>query len=256
MLSNNRVIIKLGGSVISNKAVPHSFNEEIVAAIADELISFHPSHEIILVHGGGSFGHPVAKRYGIKEGIKGMESRIGFARTHEAMLELNYKIVDIFFKKNLPVFPVVPSSLFIVEQGNIIHGDTYIINMLLKNRFIPILFGDVALSADKGIDILSGDQIISYLARMFMPEKVIFLMDVDGIYDREPDACPEARLLRLIDNSVSISGATRSFDVTGGIHNKIEQAQKLNCTVFFINGTVPGNLTKVLNGIHVGTMMK
>ena len=65
-LVNKMIIIKLGGSVICDKAVPYSFNENVVAMIADELKAFIPRHQFIIVHGGGSFGHPLAKKFDIR----------------------------------------------------------------------------------------------------------------------------------------------------------------------------------------------
>lgn len=250
------IIVKLGGSAISDKTTPFSFNEGVVRQIAEELASRYPQQQFILVHGGGSFGHPLAARYGIREGLAGRERSLGFTRTHQAMQELNHRIVSVLLEQELPAFPVAPSSLFILEGGEIAHGDITVVRELLAREFIPVLFGDVALAKDCGIDILSGDQIITYLSRALEVEKVIFLMDVDGIYDRDPKQHPDARLIEVLEDSPSITGETGTFDVTGGIHNKLAQAVKLPCPAWFINGTVRGNLTRALRGEQVGTVVK
>ena len=124
---------------------------------------------------------------------------------------------------------------------------------MLNRSFIPILFGDVAIAKDKGIDILSGDQIITYLANKLNADKVIFLMDVDGIYDRNPKE-KGAKLIEKIDGKIKIQWEKKKFDVTGGIKNKIEEALKMPCKVYFINGTKKGNLTKAIKGEKVGTV--
>ncbi|MEM2715383.1 MAG: acetylglutamate kinase, partial [Candidatus Thermoplasmatota archaeon] len=51
------IIIKIGGSVISNKEKPFSFNEKIVEQIAEEIKYFYPEKKFLIVHGGGSYGH-------------------------------------------------------------------------------------------------------------------------------------------------------------------------------------------------------
>ncbi len=61
------IIIKLGGSVISDKNSPYSFNREAVEVIAEEVAQFYPEESFILVHGGRSFGHPNAREYKIRE---------------------------------------------------------------------------------------------------------------------------------------------------------------------------------------------
>lgn len=245
------IIVKLGGSVISNKNKPFSFNENVVESLAEEISQFYPEKKFLIVHGGGSFGHPLAKKYELRKGLN-EERKVGFSHTHEAMLELNKKIINIFLEKNLPAFSVSPSSIFLIEKGEIVDGWLSIIDELLDKDFIPVLFGDVAISRDKGIDILSGDQIISFLASQMKPEKVIFLMDVDGIYTKSPKE-KDAELIKIIDEKLKPEGKAGVYDVTGGIKNKIEQALKMPCQVYFINGMIKGNLTKAIKGEKVGT---
>ena len=250
------IIVKLGGSVICDKNKPFSFRKDIVKQIVYEISFFYPKKDIIIVHGGGSFGHPLAKKYGIREGLKENEKKIGFSYVHHAMLELNKKILDIFLEEKLPAFSLSPSSMFLVEKGEIVYGEIKIIEELIQRNFIPILFGDVAIAIDKGIDILSGDQIISYLANKLMVEKVIFLMDVDGIYDKHPKE-KDAKLIEVLDEkSIKFNSKNKGFDVTGGIRNKIEEALKMHCPVYFINGMIKGNLKKAIEGKKVGTMKK
>ncbi|MEM1513393.1 MAG: isopentenyl phosphate kinase [Candidatus Thermoplasmatota archaeon] len=246
------IIIKIGGSVISNKEKPFSFNEKIVEQIAEEIKYFYPEKKFLIVHGGGSYGHPVAKKYKIREGWSN-EKAIGFYKTHRAMIELNNKIVDIFIEKGLPSFPICPSSIFTLKEGKIIDGYIEVIKNLINKNFIPFLYGDVSISVDKGIDILSGDQIVSYIANNFSAEKVIFLMDVDGIYDKNPKE-KDAKLIDIIDEKIKIKASEGFFDVTGGIKNKVEEAMKIDCDVYFINGKIKGNLTKAIKGIRVGTV--
>jgi len=57
---------------------------------------------LIVVHGGGSFGHPVAKQYGINEGYKDSSQIIGFSKTHQAMTVLNNLVVDSLINQDIP----------------------------------------------------------------------------------------------------------------------------------------------------------
>ena len=40
--------------------------------------------------------------------------------------------------------------------------------------------------------VLSGDQIVKYLAENLKPEKVVLGSDVDGIYNKDPKKYPDA----------------------------------------------------------------
>ncbi|RLF79610.1 acetylglutamate kinase, partial [Thermococci archaeon] len=215
------------------------------------------------VHGGGSFGHPNAREYKIREGLMGdvKRKRIGFSKTHQAMLKLNDLTIEVFLEKGLPAYSVSSSSIFLIENGDIIYGDLEILRKLLEKGLIPVLFGDTAVALDKGIDILSGDQIVSYLAKMLKPSKVIFLMDVDGIYDKNPKEKGAKLITELTKEGIEHlleSSESAGIDVTGGIGNKLKKALEIAhySDVYFINGKVKGNLTKVLQGKNPGTVIK
>jgi len=259
------IIVKIGGSVFSDKkGDPENFDHETVKRLAEEIGRFYPEKRFLIVHGGGSFGHHHAKKYRIRDGLpedfeKARERMIGFTRTHQSMLRANGNFIDHFLEIGLPAFPVSTSSVFITENGEVAYGDVEVIKKLLELRFIPVLFGDVSVDLAKGIDILSGDQIITYLAKMLKPEKVIFLMDVDGIYDGKPG---EGQLLQNIGVDKVDSLLERldcsARDVTGGICNKLREAKKIArfSEVWFVNGKVAGRLSGAIRGDGFGTVLR
>ncbi|WP_297418199.1 isopentenyl phosphate kinase [Thermococcus sp.] len=258
------IIVKIGGSVFSDKAgAPENFNVETVRGIAKEIAGVYPDADFIIIHGGGSFGHPEAKKYGIREGLpadweSASRRRIGFTLTHQAMLRANAKFINAFVAENLPAFSVSTSSTFITENGKVTYGDLEVIKRLLELRFVPVLFGDVSLDLAKGVDILSGDQIITYLAKMLKPEKVVFLMDVDGVYDGRPGVGKLIQNLKhdeISDLLDRLSCTSTGTDVTGGICNKLREAAKIaeHSEVWFINGKIPGRLSGAILGDGFGT---
>ena len=78
-------ILKLGGSVITHKDKFFSPNHDNIVRLAKE-VAISKQKSLIIVHGGGSFGHPVAKKYAISEGLKNSNQLIGFSETHQAMI--------------------------------------------------------------------------------------------------------------------------------------------------------------------------
>ncbi|WP_297069236.1 isopentenyl phosphate kinase [Thermococcus sp.] len=258
------IIVKIGGSVFSDKrGESENFNGETVGRIATEIAGFYPEESFIIIHGGGSFGHPYAKEYRIREGLPGdwetaHHRRIGFTLTHQAMLRANARFIEAFVSRNLPAFSVSTSSIFITENGEIVYGDIEVVQRLVELKFIPVLFGDVSVDLKKDIEVLSGDQIITYLAKMLEPRKVIFLMDVDGVYDGKPDGGRIVQNLRRdeIDDLLERLHCTASgTDVTGGICNKLKEAKKAaeHSEVWFVNGKVPGRLSGAIRGDGFGT---
>ncbi|MDR0797209.1 MAG: acetylglutamate kinase, partial [Nitrososphaerota archaeon] len=89
------VILKLGGSAITDKTVESSPKNEIINRLAGE-IKRADLDNLIIVHGGGSFGHPTAAKYGIQCGYKeeNLTQKFGYAETHHMMTILNGIVMD------------------------------------------------------------------------------------------------------------------------------------------------------------------
>ena len=260
------IIVKLGGSVFSDKkGTPENFREKVVRSIAREIGEFYPDEEFIVVHGGGSFGHPEAKKYGIREGLLGLSGeslfwrKKGFSLTHHAMLRASMKIVEAFIGEGLPAVSVSSSSVFLMDSNKVAYGDVEPVRKLIETGFIPVLFGDVAVDLARGVDILSGDQIVTYLTKLFRPRKVVFLMSVDGIYDGKPGEgtllfeIPAEKIDDLIKRLKKLSGP--EGDVTGGVINKLREAKEIArfSEVWFVNGLIPGRLSGAIKGDGFGT---
>lgn len=53
------ILLKLGGSLLTNKARAFSIRGAVLAGVASEISA--AKEPLIVIHGGGSFGHPLAK---------------------------------------------------------------------------------------------------------------------------------------------------------------------------------------------------
>ena len=138
-------IVKLGGSVVTAKEKTFTPNIPSINRIVKEIAEARLD-SVILIHGGGSFGHPVAREYQIVEGYKTSSQRIGFSKTRQAMMALNKLVIDAFIRQNLPVVVVQPSACITTKGGRIQHFDVTVIQHLLLLGFIPVLYGDAAVS--------------------------------------------------------------------------------------------------------------
>ena len=57
------IIVKLGGSIITDKAEYRKFRADTVDRLAGEIVS--SGKQVIIVHGAGSFGHILAKEHSL-----------------------------------------------------------------------------------------------------------------------------------------------------------------------------------------------
>jgi len=263
-LSVKPTVLKLGGSVITNKEKPLTPNLPAIERLASEISRANVS-PLVLVHGGGSFGHPLAKQYAIEKGYRDQLQIMGFSKTRQAMTTLNKLVVDSLIQHNIPAVTVQPSSCTITKQGRINVMEERPLKKLTEMGFMPVLYGDAVLDSDMGFAILSGDQLVSSLATRLEAERIIIGFDVDGLYTSDPKTDPKARLiqhitpqeLRKMQHKIGEAGVT---DVTGGMLGKVLElmpAVEKGIRVTIVNAAKPSNVYKALKGERVvGTVIE
>lgn len=238
------IIVKLGGSVITRKAIPLTINRKAIAQLATILKeSMLP---LIIVHGAGSFGHYDAGRFRIDSGRE-IRNPEGIARTRESMLRLNLSLTKILQESGLNIYSFPPIALY--RDGRLEHHVNKMIKEIMRINLIPLTYGDVMLG-QKGFRILSGDAIVRDLALLLKPERIIFASDVDGISQKPGKKSP---ILKELDQGMmhKLSFSKVRNDVTGGMENKVLEAMRIagqGIDVFFTNGLRGDRLMKALNG--------
>lgn len=257
-------ILKLGGSVVTIKEKVLTPNKRAITRLAGEIKRANVE-SLVLVHGGGSFAHPVAKHYGINEGYKDSSQIMGFSKTHQAMTILNKMVIEALINHNIPAVEVQPSAFVVTKSGRIKTMDTRVIEQLIETGFVPVLYGDAVLDLDKGFAILSGDQLISSLATQLSAKHIVVGVDVDGLYTSDPKKDKlSAKLIQHITlkelkkMQPKISEATVT-DVTGGMLGKINElipAVEAGISVLIVNALAQDNVYKALKGQKVvGTLI-
>jgi isopentenyl phosphate kinase len=109
-------ILKIGGSAITDKNGKLAARTEVINRLAKEIQKVNIKN-LIIVHGGGSFGHPTAQKYGIKDGLKEDAQKVGFAETHHVMTVLNGLVMDALVRHKILALSVAPSSCIITENS-------------------------------------------------------------------------------------------------------------------------------------------
>ena len=263
-MSVKPTVLKLGGSVITNKEKPSTPNLQAINRLANE-ISQASVLSFVLVHGGGSFGHPVAERYKLAEGYGDPSQIIGFSETHLAMTALNSLVMKALIRHNIPAVEVQPSSCVVTKAGRIQSMELKPLKKMLKMGFVPVLYGDAVFDSKKGFAILSGDQLVSSLAIKLGSDRIIMGVDEDGLYTADPKTDSSAHLihhmtleeLKSLKHKIEGSKAT---DVTGGMLGKMLElslAIEYKIKTVIVNATEPQRVYKALEGKKViGTIIE
>ena len=106
-MNNDLVIIKLGGSVITFKDKPISANYKAIKNISKILKRL--TIPLIIVHGGGSYGHYWSVKFDMHTEPAKYDPH-GISIVHSSMLTLNKIVVDALEKERLNPYGLHPSS--------------------------------------------------------------------------------------------------------------------------------------------------
>ena len=260
------IILKIGGSILTNKDAVSEVDTKSLKRIASEIKSSldNSFKELIIVHGAGSFGHPPAKKYKIGEKFDESEypqKRIGFCETQNAVKKLNMYICEAFIDEGLPVVAIPASSFMRATNKRITDGNLDSFKRYLEKGFIPVIYGDVVLDDELETCVISGDQLIQYLAKNLNPDMVVLGTDVDGVYNKNPKTHDDAIFFdkfSSLDDLDTLEGTT-NVDVTGGMVGKIKELlylADLGIESKIINAEVEDNVFKVLENEKVkGTVI-
>jgi isopentenyl phosphate kinase len=258
------IILKIGGSVITDKSGELVARMQDINRLAQEIHDANIEN-LIIVHGGGSFGHPIARKYGINAGFKQENQKIGFAETHHIMTVLNGLFMDALIWREVPAVGITPSSCIMTKRGRIQCFEEAPLRALLKMGFLPVTFGDAVLDLDLGFTILSGDQLVSHIATRFNAKRIIMGVDVDGLYDADPKVKNTAKIFRhlTLEELKKLQGSLgkpTEYDVTGGMFGKIAElipAIEKGIPVTILNATKPNYVYKALKEEKVeGTLIE
>jgi len=257
-----RVIVKLGGGLITDKTEYKQVRQDrvdAVSAVIRELRNF--GHSVIIVHGAGSFGHLEARKWRLSEGFDfdiSEEQELAVTRVRSDMDDLNEHVMGSLRSFGVEC-EVLPPRYWATGVGVDFQGD---LGSFSRNPTepVPITFGDVVATPDHTrFGILSGDHIMVRLGSEIPDVSVcIFLLgDVDGLMDRPPDESGATLLTTWrVDEGFSDSH-NPDVDVTGGIMLKAKCASLIARRVehvWLLNGNAPERMFDVVSsGRAIGT---
>ena len=235
------LLIKLGGSIITNKNKPLSPKKKAIDKIVKSLKKI--DEDFVIVHGGGSYGHYWSVKYDMHTKPKKYDLR-GVSIVKNSMIELNKIILDSFIKNKLNPYCLPPTDFVIGNKPN--KKKILEIKKIAKSGLIPVTFGDALWYGNKKSYILSGDKIMSMLAKILKPQLSIFVLNEDGIYS---DMKTKNLVYEYKNEKIPIKKI--QMDVTGGMTRKVTEASnisKMGLKVFFVNGNKPERIVNAIKG--------
>ncbi|MBA3945314.1 MAG: uridylate kinase [Herpetosiphonaceae bacterium] len=259
------VLLKLGGSVLTDKRRPEALQTAVLHDMAQsirQLLEQHGELRLVIGHGGGSFGHHWAARYGTQHGIHDPRGWQGFARVQDAQGRLNRAVVAILIEAGINAVSLQPSAGAIAASGVIEHWDLTGLTAMLSHDLVPVIYGDVVIDRDRSAAIISTEQLFGYLVPRLKPQRLV-LVGEGGVWTADPRHNAQATLIPTINQHnieavLAQSGASYGVDVTGGMASKVATMWRVaqatpGLTIHFVG---PGALRTVWEqGASAGTVM-
>ena len=235
------ILIKLGGSIITNKEKPLSARRKTIDSVLKQIRKIKEPK--IIVHGGGSYGHYWSVKYDMHTKPAKYDLK-GVSVVKNSMIALNKIILDMAVKNRLNPYSLPPTDF--MSGNRSIKSKILTINDIAKSGLTPITYGDALWYGQKKSYILSGDVIMTALAKVLKPRLSIFALNVDGVYSNM-----KSKKLIYDFKKEKPSISTNKMDVTGGMTRKITEAVKMSRSglkVFFANGNKPQRITDAVSG--------
>jgi len=256
------VLVKLGGSLITDKTRPETPRTAILARLAGEIARAAPicRERPIVAHGSGSYGHVAAQRHGFTRGgldAPGLtpEQAKGFAAVQERAATLHRLVVAALLAAGAAPYSFAPSSAVVAAGGPPAEVFAEPLLHALASGLLPVSYGDIVLDRARGAAICSTEALFALLARTLARHgvavrRVLWLGATDGVYDGAGRTLPRLDAAGFAAARAGI-GAAAGTDVTGGMLHRVEAAldlAALGIPSLIANGTLPGLLEAALGG--------
>lgn len=254
-------LLKLGGSLLTDKRRPETDRPEVIARLAREIAAAlpHLDGRLIIGHGSGSFGHVAAEQYRIHDGLQEPGQRLGASITQRQAAELHRRVIDALIEalsgSDTGPFSIAPSSVLVTAGGRPVVFALHSLMRALAVGLIPVVYGDVLMDWDQGCAIGSTELVFQALVEA-LPERglevrrILWLGETAGVWDTEGEVIPRITPATA-EEALPAVGGSAGTDVTGGMRHRVETALELarqGNASWIGDGREPGLLQRALEG--------
>lgn len=261
-VTGKTIVIKYGGSAMENPELAAEVMADIVLL---KIIGINP----VLVHGGGKAINRVFDQLDIP--VKFVD---GQRVTTEAAMDLvrmvltgevNQQLVEAMNAHgNMGVgISGTDAGVIVAEQaspalgrvGKITRINTPLIEDLVADDYIPII-ASIAIGEDGGCYNVNADIAAGCIAAAIGAHKIIFLTDVDGLYEDYPDPASLIAEMSLGEAEAMIRGDKLASGMIPKLTSCVRALESGVNGAHIINGKVPhALLLEMLTDSGMGTMV-
>jgi glutamate 5-kinase len=136
------------------------------------------------------------------------------------------------------------------------------IDEMFRLQVVPVVNENDVIATDEIEEIFGdNDKLSALVASKMDADLLVLLTDVDGLYDRNPEADKDAKLIPTVDEITKdierIAGSRKNERSTGGMRTKINAAKvamQSGCNMVIANGREKDVISRVALGEEIGTL--
>ena len=250
-------LIKLGGSVVTDKSKNQHYRQEMVRQLGKELAEYQQqTNELFFIgHGQGSYAHPIVKKYSEHFTSKDAFQAHKMVEMLRVISKLHEQILDDLIDCGLPTVSYRFSQQAFLNHVGKIDMQLDLLELLLDLQTAPLTTGDIVVDVNKGNAVLSTEKIffklINHLQQStkFRVKRVAYVTEVEGVLDHDRQLMTHIGANQKLDESMFFSDSAQS-DVTGAMKHKVESAQAVarqGIPVAIFSPLIKNNLSNYLN---------
>ncbi|GAB6075464.1 glutamate 5-kinase [Desulfurobacterium crinifex] len=253
MLSSvKRIVVKVGSQLLSGKeGIDRNFIKELARQISTLTKS---GKEVVLVSSGAVLAGIKALKLNRKP--FSLQEKQALSAIGQPYLMAEYR--EAFKDHGIEIAQVLLTAEDLRSKERFINAKNTL-NALMKFGALPIVNENDTVSVEE-IKIGDNDNLSAHVSVVFDADLLIMLTVTNGLYDKDPNKYPDAKLIPVVENLEELkkicdfTGKT-SFG-TGGMWTKVEaaaKASKKGIPVIIAGGKEKDAILRILKGEKIGT---
>ncbi|MBE6817953.1 MAG: glutamate 5-kinase [Ruminococcaceae bacterium] len=249
-----RLVVKVGTSTLTYEN--GKMNIRRMSKLAEVLSDIANSGTEVVLVSSGAIGVGVQK-LGLSEKPQSTKGQQAAASVGQSELMFIYDKLFGEYNQNISQLLLTSEDIDNEKRRANLLGT---FEMLFEYGVIPIVNENDSTTTDE-IEFGDNDTLSALTAKLVGADMLIILSDINGLYDKDPNRYPDAKILKkvaeLTEAVYQMAGGAGSRMGTGGMKTKLDAARiatEAGIDVVIMNGSDPTDIYKVLDGEAVGTI--
>ncbi len=243
-----RVVVKIGSRILSSERSVHARR---IGRLVREMAALHDQGKKLVIVSSGAIASGIS-RLGLNRRPKDLPQEQALAAVGQIRLMAIYENAFAGYEKHVAQVLLTHDDL---ANRTRYRNARNTLETLLDWNIIPIVNENDTVAVEE-IKFGDNDQLSALVAALMEMDLLVILSDVDGVFDRDPKASKDARLIPVLDDLAAARKATRDMQPSelsrGGMFSKLgaaEQTSRAGIPTIIANGRE----REVLSGLFDGT---